>query len=143
MPNQNKWYQQTWIKITGFVAGVSVVGTLGTGLVNTVNHWNFYQALPDRLDEIENSIDSLYKGDLKEFSLLDSFIARKKETFAVGFRVKKSIDEHSGEPRFIKQYRDWKGRLNNVYLDYELTEFYGMEYYFYYDKDTGDKKYCW
>lgn len=140
---ENKWYKQTWAKVVAVVAGLSVLGTIGTGVVNTVNHWNFYKVLPDRLDKIESSIDSLYKGDLKEFSIVNDFLNKKKETFAVGFRVKKTIDEHTGEPRWIKQYRDWKGNLNDIYLDYELTEYYGMEYYFYYDKDTHEKIYCW
>jgi hypothetical protein len=136
---ENKWYQQTWAKITGAIVVMGTLGTIGTGVVNTVNHWNFYQALPARLDSIENHVKTLEEGD-KEF---ENFFDKKGNSFAVGFRVDKTKDEHTNEIMWVKKYRDWKGRLNNIYIDHELTDFYGVDQYYYIDKDTHEKVYCW
>jgi hypothetical protein len=135
----DKWYQQTWAKIVGFVAATGVIGTLGTGVVNTVNHWNFYQTLPVRLDSIEVNIDNIENGDKKFYEFFD----KKSSTFAVGFRVKKEKDEHTGKVVWVKQYRDWKGHLNNIFIDHEMSELYGTYQYYYIDRDTHEKVYCW
>lgn len=139
MPSQTKWYQKAWAKVTGAVIVLGMLGTIGRATVEIVNHWNFYQELPTRLDNIEDSIKSLKQGD----EVFVDYFDKKSQTFAVGFRVKKTVDEHTGRVRFVKQYRDWKGYLNDIILDKELTEYYGIEYYFYFDKDTQEKIYCW
>ena len=68
---ENKYNRQTWAKIVGFVAATGVIGTLGTGVVNTVNHWYFYQTLPVRLDSIEVNIDNIENGDKKFYEFFD------------------------------------------------------------------------
>lgn len=141
MPNSEgkKLYQLMWFKVVSGVAAFGILGTLGTATVTVVNHWEFWDSLPSRLGNISDSVAKLYDGD----AVFEDYLEKKTQSFAVGFRVKKTTDEHTGKTRWIKQYRDWKGNLNDIYLDKEYSEMYGIEYYFYYDKDTGDKKYCW
>ena len=141
MPNTQpqKWYQKVWFKITGAIVALGLLGTIGRATITVVNHWEFWESLPTRLDNLSDSVSCLYKGD----AIFESYLDKKSQSFAVGFRVKKTTDEHTGKIRWVKQYRDWKGYLNDVYIDKELTEYYGIEYYFYYDKDTGEQKYCW
>ena len=132
-----KWYKTIYAKIT---AGVALVGLLGIALnyvISGVNWWDEQNALPSRVSNIERELDSLKRGDKKIFDYLDS----KNKSYAVGLRVKKIFDEDKGEWIKVKQYRDWSGKFHNIYIDLELSEYYGWEQYYYINPDTHEKIY--
>ena len=141
-----KWYQQTWAKYLGALAVITSLGT-GVGYLGSAsNWWNNQQNIPKQLEKLNKKIDSIISEDsLKDIKIekMMRYIELKKRSFAVGFRIKKVTNEHTGKERWIKQYRDWKGHLNDIYIDFELTEFHGTDYYYYIDKDSHEKVYCW
>jgi len=133
----NKWYQKLWVKITAGLAVIAVLGGVANTIVNGVNWWNTHKEIPSKILMLEKEIDSLKKGD----SFLYDFVGSKSESYAVGYRMKRIVDEN-GKIRWVKQYKDWKGNVNNIFLDRENSDYYGRDYYFYFDHDTDEKIYC-
>ena len=135
----NKITQSVYVKIAGIVALLGVLGTLIGYIISGVNFWNSIEGLPGKVDALELRLDSLQRTDRS----LHDYIAKKKSSYAVGYRVKKVFDEQTGKYRKVRQYRDWKGYFNDIYIDHEATEFYGIDQYYYIDKDSQLKIYCW
>ena len=115
------------------------VGTLFGYIIAGVNWWNKNQELPAKVEQLQQELDSLKSGD----KALYNFVDKKSQSYAVGYRVKKVVDEQTGKTRKVRQYRDWKGYFNDIYIDHEATEFYGIDQYYYIDKDSHEKIYCW
>lgn len=135
---ETKWYHNVWAKYAMILAVIAGLSTGGSYLISGVNWWNSQQNIPKKVQEMEVR-DSII---LLKLDFVIEYIENKKKSFAVGFRVAKTVDEHTGEPRWVRQYRDWKGRWHPIYLDLELTELYGIEQYYYIDSDTQERKWC-
>lgn len=43
----------------------------------------------------------------------------------------------------VKRYRDWKGRWYEIFRDKESSDLYAIDYFYYIDKQTDEKIYCW
>lgn len=128
-----KWYQTIYAKIAGALALFALLGGLFSYIVFAVDWWKFESELPSRIESVEKDIDTL--------QLIKDYIDSKSQSYAVGFRVVKYYDESTGTWKKKKQYRDWNGRFNDIYVDHELTDFYGWDQFYYIDPDTHEKIY--
>ena len=132
------WYKKVWAKYLLIVSIVAGLGTAGTFLVKAVNLYNTYKEVPILINDIQTK-DSIIN---KKLDYVVSYVENKKRSFAVGYRVKKEIDEQTGEEVWTKQYRDFKGRWNDIFIDLEMSNYWGYDVYYYIDKDTHEKIYC-
>lgn len=132
-----KWYQSIYVKAGGIVAGLAVFGTLIGYVITAVNWWEQQKELPAKVLKLEQELDAIKKGDQTIYDYIES----KSKSYAVGHRVKKVYDEEKGKWIKVKQYRDWEGVFHDVYIDLELSDFYGWDQYYYIDSETHEKIY--
>ena len=141
----NKLLENVWAKYLFILALIAGLTTGLNYMGNAFHWWNTQNYLPTQVKNLNDKIDLVVKGDsLKDVRIQEmmNYIESKKQSFAVGFRVMKNIDEHTGEETWIKQYRDFKGKWNNIYLDLEMSEYFGVEQYYYIDQETQEKEWC-
>ena len=139
MPGTFKNIVNKWWKVA-----ISVITTAGIvfGVLEVV-FW--FSKWYDEEVAYRNSLEKMIednksiKQDLKKAT---DYISKKKSSFAVGYRVFRELDEETGKIVKTKMYRDWSGSWHEVHFDSEMSEFYGVDHYFYID-DYGDKVYCW
>jgi hypothetical protein len=137
MSEKKKWYQNYAVKITAIVLAISGTVTLLRYASSGFEWFKTQTELKEDVSRIDSLLTIVINGDKK----FHDFVDKKNKSFAVGYRVKITTDEN-GEERWILQYRDKKKHLHNVILDKEASEYYGRDYYFYYDRKTHEKIYC-
>lgn len=135
---KTSWFNETWKKYVFAIAAIGLLSTGGSYLISGVNWWQGQNSLPQRVKDIEHN-DSIIQ---KKLDFLINYVENKKKSFAVGYRVIKEIDEHKGTEIWKKQYRDFKGHWNPIFIDLELSDYYGFDTYYYIDQDTHEKVYC-
>ena len=133
--NEIKWWKPT----AKYMGILTVVFSILSGTYLFTERLYEYK----ELKEIVESIDVINGIQGKSIKNIEKYVLSKKKSFAVGFRVFNDTDIETGVVTKRKMYRDWNGVWNEVYLDVEYTSQIGIDYYFYIDKRTGDKVYCW
>lgn len=152
MPTSNvntgskKWYKVWWKVLVSFIGAVGIVWGVLEG-VNAVTKWWHKEELKEqKIEELEQTLLKVINDDIekdKRIDSLDDYVTTKKKSYAVGFRVFKETDKETGIVSFKKMYRDWQGIWHEVYLDREYSDIYGIDYYYYINKNDGRKTYCW
>jgi hypothetical protein len=125
-----KW----WKRVLATLGVLAVITGIFESVYVCTEFWHEYNILK----EIVISED--YETRISD---LEDYVHKKSKSFAVGFRVFKEVDEITEKVIYKKKYRDWRGTWNDIFYDEEASELYGVDYYFYYHKDTGEKIYCW
>jgi hypothetical protein len=136
-------------KIWKVFVTVLAIGATVWGLLESIywvtDYFHDQQIHNKKIDTLEKTLLDVINGDKeKDFKIeeLNDYIEQKKHSYAVGFRVEKQILP-DGSIQKKKMYRDWDGHWHEVHLDNHMTAVYGIDYYFYIDKNTGEKVYCW
>jgi hypothetical protein len=137
MAENKKWYQNYAVKVTAIVVAISATLTLFGYISSGINWFSSQEELKQEVHILDSIVNTIIDGDQEVYEFID----KQSKSFAVGHRMKITIDE-DGKPMWVKQYRGWDKRVHNIILDKELSEYYGREYYFYYDRNTQDKVYC-
>jgi hypothetical protein len=141
-----KWYQKLWGKV---LATIAIFGTLGVILefiIIGVNWYNSQQETFDKVNNLEKTILDIVNSDKdKDNKILDleEYVSNKDKSYAVGFRVFKHRDDDTGKLMKTKKYRDWSGKWNDVFYDKTMSINFGVDYYYYIDRQTSEKIYCW
>ena len=147
--NKDPKQKQPWYKTVfkAFAAAVTISGMVWGvfEVIWVVAEWHQKEvALETKVSDLEKKLKDVISGDVKKDKQIDSlisYIESKKTSFAVGFRVNKITDEETGEITYKKMYRDWNGVWHEIHYDLYMSQTYGYDYYFYVDKNTGDKIY--
>lgn len=130
---------RAWKQIVGFLAVCGLVWGVLEGVYFFTEQWHDYTILKENVDSLKHG-DERYEKRIFE---LENYVANKRLSFAVGFRVFKETDEETGITNKVKKYRDWDGKWHTVFRDKEYSDIYGVDYYYYIDKETDERIYCW
>jgi len=136
---KKKWYQVWWKTVIGAAGVLTAVFGILEGTYWFTAQWHDYQVM-------KKKVMTLDTGDVyinQRLITLEKYLEEKNRSFAVGFRVFKEQDELTGNVTYRKMYRDWSGKWNEVFIDFEYSQEYGVNYYYYIDKTNGAKVYCW
>jgi hypothetical protein len=151
MPNQERnkyaaktpWWKRIW---KTFVAAIAIAGLIWGVLevVWVVVKWHddevrLEQTVTDQLKTID-SLTVALNNQATQINKINSWIDKKKLSFAVGFRVQKEYDEENERWIYKKMYRDWTGVWREIHLEQYTSELLGYSVYFYVDGD-GEKQY--
>lgn len=142
---KKRWYQKFWGKIVATLAVFSTLGIILEGIIVGVNWYNHQQEMFKKVTTLETMMLDIINGDKQKddkIVKLEDYVSSKNKSYAVGFRVFKDVDEETGKIIKTKKYRDWSGVWYNVHIDNSMSDYYGVDYYYYIDKD-GEKIYCW
>lgn len=138
-PKPKRWYHVWWKAVVGILSVSGIVLGIFRGVITVVDEWREFQSFKQRVINLESG-DSLLENTVQ---INTAYIAAKNMSYAVGFRVEIDINPHTNEMTKRKMYRNWEGEWNEVHKDQFYSELDGVDYYFYIDKETGDKVYCW
>lgn len=146
---KTKWYQKVWFKYSAALVVITGLSTGGSYLLSWADWWNTQNSLPAKIKNVSKKADAILKADSimeetfnRRLLIIEAYIHNKKNSRAVGFRVKKDVNENTGEEYWRKQYRDWGGTWHNIHLDIDMSEVYGFDCYYYID-NNHEKIYCW
>ena len=150
MPFGEKKKRSLGRRLINLILGTSALAGATWGIIELVfmfTAWNHaYELRGEKIIELETMIIEVIDGDLKKDEKIDNLLihqSNKGNTFQVGKRTEILVDEETGIKTTIKKYRDWDGVLHEVHKDHEMTESYGIDYYYYISKQTGLKVYVW
>jgi hypothetical protein len=143
---KKKWYKTWWKSLTGVLAIVGLIWGVFEG-VYMFTAWH-HQFEHDRyeISILKKKVNTIIENDLlkdEKIKKFSNYIVSKRKSYAVGFRVFNDKDEDTGIVTQKKMYRDWEGIWNEVYIDNKYSRDFGVDYYYYIDKKTGEKTYCW
>jgi len=134
MNEKKHWYQKAWGKVVATVSILGILAGIFEGVYLFTEMWHDYKELQEKVKNED------YDNRIKK---LEIYVTEKRKSFAVGFRVFKEFDEETGKITYQKRYRDWEGIWHEIYYDLEASELYGVDYYYYIKRGTGEKIYCW
>lgn len=141
-----KWYKSWWKTLIAFVGGFTFVWGILEG-VYQVTEWVHEEELKEeKIELLEKTVQKIINEDKekdKKIQSLQDYVDDKNQSFAVGFRVFIKEDPYSNDVVRKKMYRDWNGVWHEVHLDHKYTNYYGIDYYYYISKESGEKVYCW
>lgn len=151
MPFSEEKDKKSWSKkVVSFILGASALGGAVWGILEVIfmfTAWHAeYEDRGIRLEQLQDRIYQLENGDAEIAAELDNILyheSNKGNTFQVGKRTEIIEDVETGIKVKVKKYRDWDGILHEVHKDNEMSMTYGIDYYFYIDKQTGNKIYVW
>lgn len=141
-----KWYKVWWKLVMSFVASLGIVWGIFETTYAITEWWHKEYLKEKKILELEHRVEELHKEDSSQNSKIkyfDNYIKNKNESYSVGFRVFKQKHFESGGIIHKKMYRDWDGAWHEIHYDKKASEFYGIDYYYYIEKETGEKIYCW
>lgn len=141
-PNSNtkkSFIKRTWKTFVGILTVGGVIWGVLTGIYWFTEKWHEYEVFKESEKQVLDRLDKIEANQKK----LLNYVDKKSTSFAVGFRVFKMEDEETGKTTLVKRYRDWDGVWHEIFRDKELSDLYGVDYYYYIDKQTDEKIYCW
>ena len=133
------WAYKLVLSLSAFVVACSALGTGISYVTDFINHeeiqkQQYYYRKVDKISR-KDSIHILHFQNLKNMvDTLDLSTRKGADMYAVGYRGEKLPN---GE--VIRYYRDWDGRLYQIYPDphYSTSNFT----YWFYNKSDGTKEY--
>lgn len=133
------WIKKAWKTKVAVFAVLGALWGILEGVYWFTEKWHEWEVLKDNEVHMVERIDRLEENQKN----ILQYVENKRKSFAVGFRVFKEVDEITGEVTFAKRYRDWKGVWHEIFQDLEASRYYGVDYYYYIDKNSDEKIYCW
>jgi len=131
---KKSFFKRTWKSMVATLTVLGVVWGVLEGVYFFTQEWHEYEIYKEKVDS----------EDFNERIIdLEKYVINKRKSFAVGFRVFKHEDEETGKISFVKRYRDWQGTWHEIFRDRETSDLYGVDHYYYIDKETDEKIYCW
>jgi hypothetical protein len=126
--------KRIWKRIVGGLAVLGVLWGIFEGVYIFAEYVHEYENLKEKVDSEAFDV---------RITKLEKYVLNKRKSFHVGFRVFKYFDEETGLTTRVKRYRDWNGVWHEIFRDLEASETYKVDYYYYIDKKTDEKIYCW
>jgi hypothetical protein len=126
------------ITVIGLLAGL-IVGIV-EGIIVGVREYDKYTKLQTEVTKLKKHEAEKHRLIISlesELSTFKKFMDSKQNTFAVGFRV--TIDE---DGKKVKGYKNWDGETKILYRDGQMSDYYGIDTYFWVD-DDGEKIHVW
>ena len=145
MANRFKtWISKAWKTVVATI-GVATTVWLIFQASYFITDWLHQEDLMKKyLENIQSKLDEIIKLDKKKDEKIESFekyIDKKRQSFQVGFRVFKETDSTTGTISYKKMYRGWDGHWHEVHYDEYYSSQFGYDFYFYVDRQTGEKIY--